>query len=263
MKPKIVVIKYGGAAQQTPSLIKATMEDIVHLKKLGMCPIIVHGGGPEISKMCQKLGITPVFVKGLRVTDKETLEVVQMVLGGKINQELVLLLNQEGGNAVGLSGLDGNLLLAKQTDANLGFVGEVEKVNPAILFTLIQAGYIPVISPIASSFDSQSYNVNADSAAAAIAIELNASHLVLLTDVPGVLECIEDPSTKIEKIKSCEINALIESGKLKGGMIPKIKGALSAILGGVEQVHILDGRAPHSLLLHFQGIETQGTTIYV
>ena len=227
---------------------------------MGMHPVIVHGGGPEISKMCQKIGIDPTFVNGLRVTDSQTLEIVQMVLVGKINKELVSQLNQKGIAAVGLSGHDCNLILAKQGDASLGFVGEIERVNPKILTTLIQAGYIPVIAPIATSKDSQSYNVNADSAAASIAIALNADHLIFLTDVSGVLQ---ESGEKIEIITGAEIGDMIARGHLKGGMIPKVEGALTAIQSGVNQVYILDGRVPNVLLLHFQDNETKGTAIHV
>jgi acetylglutamate kinase len=257
MTPELVVIKYGGAAMQTPAAVQAVMQDIIHLKALGMCPVVVHGGGPEISKMCQKMGIAPIFINGLRVTDQETLEIAQLVLIGKINKELVSQLNQEGGNAVGISGYDGNLLLAKQADPCLGLVGEIEQVNPTIITTLIQAGFIPVIAPIAA------YNINADSAAAAIAIALKAAHLILLTDVAGVLKDAKDLGSKIDAIKSSEINTLIKNGCLLGGMIPKIKGALTALQGGVSQVHILDGRVSNCLSLHFKGIETKGTSIYV
>lgn len=258
MNSKIVVIKYGGAAQQIPSLIKAVVQDVIHLKQLGMDPVIVHGGGPEISKLSLQLGIVPAFINGLRNTDQATLEIAQMVLVGKINQNLVFLFNQEGGKAVGISGVDGSIIVAKQVDPALGFVGEVESVDPKIILTLIEAGYIPVIAPIASSC-SQIYNINGDTVASAVAVALKADHLVFLTDVPGVLQ---DPLTKFDQLRSFEVAALIENGTIKGGMIPKIQGALSAIFGGVEQVHILDGREPHSLLAHFQG-ENQGTTIYV
>ncbi|MGB7978382.1 MAG: acetylglutamate kinase [Chlamydiales bacterium] len=263
MRPKIVVIKYGGAAMQTPALIQTTLQDVVRLKRLGIQPVLVHGGGPEISKMCQQMGIVPAFVNGLRVTDRETLEIAQMVLVGKINKELVSLLNQEEGRAVGLSGQDANLILAKQADKNLGFVGEIEQVNPEILILLIEAGFIPVIAPMATSKRSQSYNINADSAASEIGAALQADSLILLTDVEGVLKDPKDPSTKIDIIKTSEWGAVVESGSLKGGMIPKIEGALAAIQRGVNQVHILDGRVPNVLLLHFQDRETKGTSIYV
>jgi acetylglutamate kinase len=239
----IVVIKYGGKVVQTD------MQNIAELKAMGMHPVIVHGGGNEISKLCQKMGIVPKFVNGLRVTDQATLDIAKMVLIGKVNKELVA---QLGEKAVGISGCDGNLLVAKQADPALGFVGEVTQVNPGIILALIEAGYIPVIAPI-----TQNYNINADSAASAIAVALKASHLILMTDVPGVLKDIKDPSSTIAKIKTSEIKQL----GLTGGMIPKIEGAAAAIQAGVGQVHILDGRVPDCLLLHFKG-QTKGTTIY-
>lgn len=260
---KIAVIKYGGAAMQTPALIQSTMEDIAHLKTLGIHPVIVHGGGREISKMCQKIGIAPVFIQGLRVTDRETLEIAQMVLIGKINKELVAELNRQGANAVGFSGHDGHLMLARQIDPNLGFVGAVEQVNSEILEIVIARGFIPVIAPIAASRAVESYNVNADSAAASIAIALKADHLILLTDVAGILQDPNDSTTKISTIKSSKIDALIQDGTLTGGMLPKIEGALAATRGGVGQVHILDGRVPSCLLLHFKCSKSQGTTIHV
>ncbi len=248
---------------QSPALVKSIVKDIAHLKALGMYPVIVHGGGPEISKVCKKMGVEPKFVNGLRATDEETLEIVQMVLMGKVNKKLVSLLNQEKVCAVGLSGNDGNFLMAKQINKELGFVGKIEKVNPEIIFTLLEAGFIPVIAPIATSLKAQDYNVNADTVAASVASSLKASHLVFLTDVGGVFENIDDPLTKIDDMKSSEISNWVERGKLKGGMIPKMKGALSAVQKGVEKVHILDGTCPNSLFLHFQGSTTQGTTIHV
>lgn len=247
---------------QSSALVQSTIQDIAHIKTAGMHPVIIHGGGPEISKMCRKMGIASTFVQGLRVTDDETLAVVQMVLVGKINKELVSKLNLEGTSAVGLSGHDGDLLLAKQIDPDLGFVGEVVQVNPKIITTLIEAGYIPVIAPIGKAKNAQSYNINADSVAAAIAMALKADQLIFLTDVPGVLKDPKDVNTKIVTIKNSEIHAMIEDGALKEGMIPKMIGALTACQSGVHKVHILDGRIPHCLLLHFQGIEQQGTTIH-
>jgi acetylglutamate kinase len=258
MTSQIIVIKYGGAAMQTPSLIQTTMHNIVHLKTLGLHPLILHGGGPEISSMCQKMGIAPTFENGVRVTDRETLEIAQMVLIGKINKELVSYLNQAGGNAVGLSGHDTKLMVAKQANPTLGFVGEIEEVNPEILFRLMHAGCIPVIAPIATSKELQSYNINADRAAASIAIALNADHLIFLTDVAGVLK----DSVRMDSIKATEIDEMIRNGDLQGGMIPKMQGAFHAIEEGVNQVHILDGRIPNVLLLHFQGHGIQGTTIH-
>lgn len=261
---KTVVIKYGGAAMQTPELMKAMMLNIAQLKKLGMRPIVVHGGGPEISKMCQKMGITPQFIDGLRVTDSEAMQIVQMVLVGKINIELVSHLNQNGAQAIGLSGQDGNLLLATKSKhssgIDLGFVGQINQVNSEILRTLTHVGYIPVVAPIATSLQALAFNINADSAASEIAKALNADHLVFLSDVPGVLSDPQDATTKIDLIRSHEVKALIASGKLSGGMIPKTEGAFAALKEGVGEVHILDGRVASSLLLHFQGEKPMGTT---
>ena len=261
---KTVVIKYGGAAMQTPELVKAMMLNIAQLKKLGMRPIVVHGGGPEISKMCQKMGVTPQFVDGLRITDMDTMQIAQMVLVGKINKELVSHLNQNGVQAIGLSGQDGNLLLATKSKhpsgVDLGFVGHITQVNAEILNTLLQAGYIPVIAPVATSLQALVFNINADSAASEIAKALNADHLVFLSNVPGVLSDPQDAATKIDTIKSHEVKALIASGKLNGGMIPKAEGACAALKEGVGEVHILDGREARSLLLHFYGEKPMGTT---
>lgn len=237
---------------QTPALVQSTMQNIVQLSSLGLQPVVVHGGGPEISKVCQRMGITPVFANGRRVTDSDTLEIAQMVLVGKINKQLVCQLNQQGGSAVGLSGHDGNLMFARPLEG-LGFVGEVEQVSPKILCALIQQGFIPVIAPIATSKSGQSYNVNADSAAASMAIELEADLLVLLTDVEGVLRNPIDPLSKIDSISVAEVRDLISTGVLKGGMIPKMEGALAAIQGGVREVHILDGRVPNALLSRERG----------
>lgn len=261
---KTVVIKYGGAAMQTPELMKTMMLNIAQLKRVGMHPIVVHGGGPEISKMCQKMGIAPQFIDGLRITDSEAMQIVQMVLAGKINKELVSHLNQNGAQAIGLSGQDGNLLLAAKSKhpsgIDLGFVGQITRVNPEILRTLTHAGYIPVIAPVATSLQALAFNINADSAASEIAKALNADHLVFLSDVPGVLSDPQDATTKIDTIRSHEVKALIACGKLSGGMIPKAEGAIAALMEGVGEVHILDGRAARSLLLHFQGEKPMGTT---
>ncbi len=261
---KTVVIKYGGAAMQTPKLRQAMMQDIAQLKSLGMHPVVVHGGGPEISKLCQKMGITPQFIDGLRITDGQTLQIVQMVLTGKINKELVTDLHQQGVKAIGLSGQDGALLIATKSEhpsgIDLGQVGQITQVNSEILEILIQAGYIPVVAPIATSPQGSSFNINADSAASCIAKALKADHLVFLTDVPGILENPQDTTTKIDKIKSHEIEVLIASGKLSGGMIPKAQAALAALKEGVREVHILDGRVTHCLLQHFQGAKHMGTT---
>jgi acetylglutamate kinase len=251
---KIAVIKYGGAAMESSELMKATMEDIAQLKELGINPVIVHGGGPLISKLCKKMGIIPQFIDGLRITDDETMEIVQMVLAGKINKELVFHLSKQRNKAIGLSGQDGALLFANQLKG-LGFVGEVDKVNTAVLNMLLASGYIPVIAPIAASTEILGLNINADSAASHIAMALKADYLLFLSDVPGILQDRE----KIDTIDRKEIKKLIASGKITGGMIPKAQGALDALDGGVKEVAILDGRKAHSLLLYLQGKKI-GTT---
>ena len=263
---KTIVIKYGGAVMQPPELMKAIMQDIAHLKSLGMNPIVVHGGGAEMSEICTRMNIAPRFIEGLRITDRETMQIVQMVLVGKINKELIFYLNQAGVKAIGLSGQDSNLLLATKfkhpSGIDFGYVGEIIQVNPEILEVLVRAGYIPVIAPIAASQESLGFNINADSAAAHIAMAIQAGHLVFLTDVPGILDNPQDVTTKIDMIEKYEVEALLTSGKLSGGMIPKVRGALAALKEGVEKVHILDGRIPHSLLLHLQGTKLMGTTFY-
>jgi acetylglutamate kinase len=260
---KIVVIKCGGAALQSQEQVSAIMRDIAEIKTLGMHPIVVHGGGPEISKMCKKVGISPQFSSGLRVTSREIMPIVQMVLIGKINKELVLQLNQKGAFAVGLSGYDGNLLLASKLEnsngIDLGFVGEITRVNSEFLRALIQSGCIPVIAPVAPSLEGVSFNINADSVASQIAISMKADHLIFLSDVPGVL----DGTKTIVAIESHEAQDLMASGIIQGGMIPKVEGALAALQQGVEKIHILDGKAPHSLLLHLQGVHQTGTTLMV
>ncbi len=252
---KTVVIKCGGAAMQTPESMEAMMQDIAQLKEHGWHVIIVHGGGPEISKFCKKVGITPQFVNGLRVTDHETMQVVQMVLAGKINKELVFLLNQTGAKAIGLSGQDGNLLVA---EPSIDYVGKIKQINPEILNMALQHGYIPVIAPIAASSNIPGLNINADSAAAQIAVALHADHLIFLSDVPGILEDPQDPTTKIDIIKSVE--PLIANGKISGGMIPKAQEAFAALKQGVGKVHILDGRTSNSLSSMLQKNEQTGTT---
>lgn len=261
---KKIVIKYGGAAMQTPALMQAMMEDIAVLSRQDIHPIVVHGGGPEISKLCQQMGIVPKFVNGLRVTDSETMQIVQMVLIGKINKELVGLLNQKGVKAIGLSGHDANLLVASKaissSGVDLGYVGQIDRINPEILSLLMQAGYIPIIAPIGISQQAQSFNINADIAASQIAMALKADHLIFLTDVPGVLKDIKDPTSKIDVIASSQIPDLISSQVLSGGMIPKAEGAVEALKGGVGEVNIIDGRIEHILLQWFGGEVNVGTT---
>lgn len=257
---KIVVIKCGGTVIYDPSFIDSTIRDITQLKALGMYPVIVHGGGPMIAEISKKMGLQEKFVDGLRVTSKEMLAVVQMVLIGKINKDLVSFFQKEKKGSVGISGHDGNLLIATQADKKLGFVGNVTRVNPEIILSLIQADYIPIIAPIASSSNLESYNVNADTVASKIAVALGAEHLVILTNVRGVFSNIEDPLSKIDQMESMDVFHLIKGGKLKGGMIPKLKSALAALQGGVKKVHILDGTSKGSLC-HFPASIT-GTTIY-
>lgn len=259
-----VVIKYGGAAMHSPELMRGILHSIAELKKVGLQPIIVHGGGPEISKMSQKMGIVSQFIDGLRVTDTETIEIVQMVLAGKINKELVSQLNREGAPAVGLSGIDSNLLVARKlrhpSGKDLGYVGELLQVNTKVLSTLMDAGYIPVIAPIASSEDYCTLNVNADSAASGIAAAIKADHLIFLSDVAGILKKPQDPSTKIDVIRSGEIADLVATRTITGGMIPKAEGALAALNEGVGEVHLLDGRVADSLSLYFCEGKRLGTT---
>jgi len=258
---KTVVIKYGGHAMLNCELKKAVLTDAVLMKYVGMHPVIVHGGGPEISGMLKKLGKETSFVGGLRVTDAETMEIAQMVLVGKINKDIVGMINEIGGNAVGLSGKDGNLLVAEKKmgrvrtpDGNeemvdIGQVGEVRQVNPGIVSTVLREGYIPVVAPVAVGEGGQSYNVNADSAAGALAVALNAHKLIILTDVEGILADRSDKSSLISTVTLDEVPGLVERGVIDGGMIPKVECCAAALRGGVETTHILDGRVPHSILL--------------
>ena len=266
-----VVIKYGGHAMVNCELKKAVITDLVLMKFVGINPVVVHGGGPEITGMLDKLGIKSTFVGGLRVTDKETMEIVEMVLAGKLNKEIVALANQMGGKAVGISGKDADLITASKKlgrlqhpdghveKCDLGYVGSVEKINPAIVHTLIREGYIPVISPVGLGSDGQSYNINADTVAGKLAESLQANKLIILTDVEGILMDKEDKSTLISVLQSDKIPGLIDKGVIAGGMIPKVECCVSAINNRVNTTHILDGRVPHSLLLEVftdQGIGT-------
>lgn len=248
---KRVVIKYGGAAMTDDALKQKVMQDITLMKFVGMNPIVVHGGGPEINHLLDRLDIKSEFISGLRVTDKNTMEVVEMVLGGKVNKQIVSNLNASGGLAVGISGKDGQLIQARPipNSEHLGFVGEVEQVNPQVLETLIDNGYIPVISPLGADQAGNSYNINADLAAAAIAVAVQASKLVLLTDVPGLLRDPQDPDSLIQVLPLSDIPGYLNSGVISGGMIPKIACCQQAVVAGVDSTHIIDGRMPHSILL--------------
>jgi len=249
---KTVVIKYGGNAMTNNTLKESVMKDIVLLRYVGMQPVLVHGGGPDVSEMMVRVGKEPCFVGGLRVTDAETMEIVEMVLAGKTNKGIVSIISQQGGKAVGLSGKDGRLFVAKKaqtTGADLGFVGEIEEINPEIVQILIREGYIPVISSVAVGNKGESYNINADHAAGALASALFATKLVMLTDVQGVYRDFNDKSSLISTLSMTEAAEMISSGKAGKGMIPKIEACITALNGGVEKAHIIDGTLPHALLM--------------
>lgn len=264
---KVVVVKYGGNAMLNEELKEDVMEDIVLLSTIGIHVVLVHGGGPEINHMLERVGKESKFINGLRYTDAETMEIVQMVLTGKLNKDIVGLLLQKGGKAVGLSGVDSGLLRAKKVEkggADLGLVGEVTEVNPAILSSLIQQGFIPVVSTVAigESGDMNRYNINADTAAAKIAVALGAEKFVQLTNVPGVLKDVNDPSSLVQRIQVGDVGKFIEDGTIAGGMIPKIECCVLAREGGVPRTHIIDGRVPHSLLIEMFSDRGIGTMIY-
>ncbi len=256
---KIVIVKYGGNAMINPELKRAVMGDLVLLSLIGVKVVLVHGGGPEITEMLNKIGKKSEFVDGLRVTDKETADVVQMVLAGKINKSLVNLLQSLGGKAMGLSGADGGLISAKQLDAKLGYVGEITSVNVQPVLDLLEKGYIPVISTVGCDAEGNVYNINADTAAARIAGVLKAESLINMTDTVGLLEDASDESTLISKIFVSEAQRLVNQGLLSGGMIPKVNCCIEAIRRGVKKVFIIDGRVPHSILIETLTDEGMGT----
>ena len=258
---KIVVIKYGGNAMIDEQLKQQVMEDIVLLWLIGVKVVLVHGGGPEISEFMQKLGKQPKFVEGLRVTDQETVDIVQMVLAGKVNKTLVNLLQMKGGNAVGLSGMDGRLIQAEIKDERLGFVGEITGVDIQPVLDLLEKGYIPVISTIGCDANGNSYNINSDTATAHIAAALNAERLIMMTDIAGILKDKDDPSTLIPELTVEEAMKLYDVGVISGGMIPKVDCCIRAINDGVENVVIMDGRVPHSILMELLTDEGAGTWI--
>ncbi|MEA5509880.1 acetylglutamate kinase [Crocosphaera sp. UHCC 0190] len=255
---RTVVIKYGGAAMKDSSLKDKVIRDIIFLACVGVRPVIVHGGGPEINSWLDKLGIEPQFKDGLRVTDAPTMDVVEMVLVGRVNKSLVSLINQAGGQGVGLCGKDGNLVKARRVDQEgIGFVGEVSKVNAKVVHCLVNNGYIPVISSVAADETGQAYNINADTFAGEIAAALGAEKLILLTDTPGILENYHDPSTLLPKLDIKQARDLIGQGIVAGGMIPKVNCCVRSLAQGVRAAHIIDGRIPHSILLEIftdQGI---------
>lgn len=260
---KTVVIKYGGNAMINEELKEAVLKDIVLMQLVGMRPVVVHGGGPDINDMLDKLAIKSQFVSGQRVTDAETMRVVEMVLSGKVNSSIVKYLNQNGGAAVGLSGADANLLVAhkKQGEADLGLVGEVENVNVDLLNSLLDQEYIPVISPVAIGRRGESYNVNADLAAGAVAAALKAEKLVLLTDVEGLYRDYKDKSSLISVLPVRLVEGLKRDGVIAGGMLPKIDCCVHAVQNGVNTVHILDGRVLHCILLEIFTREGIGTMV--
>ncbi|HEY9873700.1 MAG TPA: acetylglutamate kinase [Candidatus Obscuribacterales bacterium] len=247
---RTVVVKYGGAAMKDSQLKDKVMRDIVFLSCVGLRPVVVHGGGPEINSWLDKLGIEPQFKNGLRVTDAPTMDVVEMVLVGRVNKEIVSLINQAGGKAVGLCGKDGNLIKARpEGQEGIGFVGEVNSVDISLLGSLVNSGYIPVVSSVAADETGQAYNINADTVAGELAAALGAEKLILLTDTAGILKDYKDPSTLIAKLDIQEARQLISTGVVAGGMIPKVSCCVRSLAQGVRAAHIVDGRIPHALLL--------------
>ena len=258
---KTVVVKYGGNAMVNPDLKQQVMDDIVLLWLIGVKVVLVHGGGPEISSMMDKLGKKSEFVDGLRVTDKETVDIVQMVLAGKVNKTLVTLLEKRGGKAIGLCGMDGKLIQAKIKDPRLGFVGEVTNINKDPIMDILEKGYIPVISTLGCDDDGNAFNVNADTAAAHIAGALGAERFILMTDIAGILKDKDDPSTLIPEITIGQAKTLKDDGIISSGMIPKVQCCLTAIEAGVKNVVIMDGRVPHSILMELLTNEGAGTLV--
>ena len=258
---KIVVVKYGGNAMINEQLKQQVMEDIVLLWLIGVHVVLVHGGGPEISGLMKRLGKEPEFVDGLRVTDQETVDIVQMVFAGKVNKSLVTLLETRGGKAIGISGMDGRLIEARQKDARLGYVGEVTRIHIKPVLDLLDHGYIPVVSTIGCDRSGNVYNINGDTAAAAIAGALQAERLIMMTDIAGILRDKEDPSSLIPELTLAEAQGLRSSGIISGGMIPKLDCCLEALKAGVKNTVIMDGRVPHSILMELLTNEGAGTWI--
>ena len=258
---EIVVIKYGGNAMINEELKRQVMEDIVLLWLIGVKVVLVHGGGPEITETMAKLGKEAKFVDGLRVTDKETVDIVQMVLAGKVNKTLVNLLESKGGKAMGISGMDGMLIEAEMKDERLGYVGKITNINIAPVNDLLEKGYIPVISTIGCDKDGNVYNINGDTAAAFVAGALNAKRLIMMTDIAGILKDKDDPDTLIPEVTVKEAEELKKSGVVSGGMIPKVDCCIEAIGHGVKKVIIMDGRVPHSILMEILTDEGAGTMV--
>ena len=258
---KTVVVKYGGNAMIDENLKQQVMEDNALLWLIGVKVVLIHGGGPEINDMMKKLGKQPEFVNGLRVTDKETVDIVQMVLAGKINKNLVNLIQMKGGHAVGLSGIDGGILEAKVKDERLGYVGEITKVRPQPIQDLLEKNYIPVVSTVASDRQGNTYNINGDTAAAYLAGALGAERLIMMTDIAGILRDKDDPTTLIPHITVSEAKKLYDEGIISGGMIPKVVCCIEALEHGVNNVVIMDGRIPHSILMELLTDEGAGTMV--
>lgn len=258
---KIVVVKYGGNAMIDEQLKMQVMEDVVLLWLIGVKIVLVHGGGPEINELMAKLGKKPEFVDGLRVTDKETVDIVQMVLAGKVNKTLVNMLEAKGGRAMGISGMDGRLIEAKVKDERLGYVGQITKVNIAPVMDLLEKNYIPVISTIGCDREGNSYNINGDTAAAYIAGALGAERLIMMTDIAGILRDRNDPDSLIHYVSVKEAENLKKEGIVSGGMIPKVDCCVEAIREGVKNVVIMDGRVPHSILMELLTDEGAGTMV--
>ncbi|MCF0229582.1 MAG: acetylglutamate kinase [Parasporobacterium sp.] len=258
---KIVVVKYGGNAMINEDLKQQVMEDVVLLSLIGVKVVLVHGGGPEISEMMNKLGKRTEFVNGLRVTDRETAEIAQMVLAGKVNKSLVNLINKKGGNAIGLSGVDGRFILAEMRDENLGYVGKITEINTEPVEGLLEGNYIPVVATTGCDRDGNVYNINGDTAAAYIAGALNAERLIMMTDVAGILRDKNDPSTLIPHVTVEEAKKLYDEGIVAGGMIPKVECCIEALNRGVKNVVIMDGTVEHSILMELLTDEGCGTMI--
>ena len=258
---RVVVVKYGGAAMTDPSLAGLFAEDVVLMRSVGMRPVVVHGGGPQIGQLMKRLGMEPEFREGLRVTDADTLEIARMVLVGKVNRDIVSSVNVHGPLAVGLSGEDAGLITATARHPDLGYVGDVEAINPGILDRLLAEELIPVIATIGTDFEGQAYNINADTAAGAVAEAIGAEKLVYMTDVVGVLGDLADPESLVTSATVDELDKLVENGALTGGMIPKIASCIQAVRNGVAHAHILDGRVPHALLLEMFTRDGIGTMV--
>ena len=259
-----IVVKYGGNAMINEELKYDVMSDIVLMQLVGINVVLVHGGGPEISAMLDKTGIESQFKNGLRVTDQETIDIVQMVLAGKVNKNLVQLLQNRGGKAIGLCGLDGKMLMAEKliSGDDLGFVGEIKEVNPDVITDAVSNGYVPIIATVAGGYDGNVYNINADLAAAQIAAKIGAKKLILMTDIRGLLRDVKDENSLISVVNVSEVPSLKRDGIISGGMIPKIDCCVEAVRNGVNRAHIIDGRIDHSILLELFSDEGIGTMFY-